>query len=206
MFRKNVFGLMMIVAAGVVHAQGALLGEVELKAASKVDRNAGVWLDGQYVGFVRDLRGRDRLVLVPGDHELLFKLVGYEDQKLSITVEPGQDAEYHVSMGPKPDLTYPSRDSTARVRIDVEPDDAAVFVNDAFIGHVGRFDGRRGMRMEPGTYRFVIALPGYETFQAEMTVRANQTYEVKTELSKGRLSDQAAQLIATDPGVAPARD
>lgn len=205
MFRKNVLGLSIVLAAGSVHAQNPLLGEVELKAGSKIERNAGVWLDGQYVGFVGDLRRGDRLVLVPGRHELLFKLVGYEDLPMSIAVEPRQTAEYVVSMEPVPGVTYPAKESTARVRIDVEPDDAAIFVNEAFVGHVDRFDGRRGMRIEPGTYRFVVALPGYEPFQTELTVRANQTYEVKTRLSKGRLSDQAAELIATT-AVAPASD
>lgn len=206
MFRKNALGLAIVLAAGVVHAQSPLLGKVELRAQSRTDRNAGVWLDGQYVGFVRDLRGGDRLVLVPGRHELLFKLVGYKDLPMPIMVEPRQNAEYVVSMEPKPGLTYPAKEDTARVRIDVEPDDAAIFVNEAFVGHVDRFDGRRGMRIEPGTYRFVVALPGYETFQTELTVRANQTYEVKTELSRGRLSEQAAELLATRPGEVPAGD
>jgi hypothetical protein len=31
-------------------AANPLLGEVELEAASKAERDAGVWLDGQYVG------------------------------------------------------------------------------------------------------------------------------------------------------------
>ena len=47
--------------------------------------------------------------------------------------------------------------------------------------------------------RFTIALPGYEAFQSELTLRANQTYEVKTELQKGRLSEQAAQLLSANP-------
>jgi len=114
-------------------------------------------------------------------------------------VEPGSSVDYRVSMEPVEGLTYPSRENTARVRINVEPEDAAIFINDAFVGHVDRFDGRGGMRIEPGTYRFTIALPGYEAFQTELTLRANQTYEVKTELQKGRLSEQAAQLLSANP-------
>jgi hypothetical protein len=203
MFRKNAIGLAIMLIAGAVYAQNSLQGEVELKAATRTERDAGVWLDGQYVGFVREMRGNDRLVLVPGPHEFLFKLIGYQDLAKTIVVEPGRSADYRVSMVLKPDVTFPAKENTAQVRIDIEPEDAAIFVNDAFVGHVDRFNGRRGMRMAPGTYRFTVALPGYESFQTELTVRANQTYELKTDLSRGRLSDQAAQLIATRPGAPP---
>lgn len=186
---------------GITGAQNPLQGELELEAASKTERDAGVWLNGQYVGFVDDLRGGDRLVLVPGQHELLFRLIGYQDLETSITVEPGQRAEFRVSMAPEPGAVYPPRENTARLRIDVEPAEAAIFVDEKFVGHVDRFDGRSGMRIAPGTYRFTIALPGYEAFQTEMTLREAQTYEIKTNLGRGDLSDQAAELIAANAGV-----
>ena len=44
-----------------------------------------------------------------------------------------------------------------------------------------------------------IALPGYEAFNTELTVRAGQSYEVKTELQKGSLDEQAAALIEGTP-------
>lgn len=182
-------------------AQNRLQGELELDAASRTERNAGVWLDGQYVGHVGDLRGGDSLVLVPGRHELLFRLIGYEDLRHSVTIEPGEKTGFRVSMAPKSDAVYPSRENTARLRFEVEPTDAAIFVDQAFAGHVDRFDGRGGMRIAPGTYRFTIALPGYESFQTELALREGQTYEIKTELRRGDLSDQAAQLIESNPGI-----
>lgn len=204
--KTALLSMLVVFSAGAAQAQSPLLGELELKAATRSERNAGVWLDGQYVGFVGDLRGGDRLVLVPGSHELLFRLIGYQDVSTSITIEPDQKAEYVVSMEPRPGVTYPSKEDTARLRIEVEPSDAAVFVDRTFVGHVDRFDDRSGMRIEPGTYRFTIALPGYESFQTELTLRARQTYEIKTELAKGRLSDQAAELIAGSPELASQSD
>jgi hypothetical protein len=191
----------LVLAASATSAQNRLLGEIDLKANSKIERDAGVWVDGQYVGFVDDLQGNDRLVLVPGQHELLFRLVGYEDVRATITVEPDQRAEYRLSMQLRPGVTFPEEDSTARLRIEVEPEEAAIFVNQTFVGHVDRFNGRRGMRIAPGTYRVTVALPGYEAFQTEISLRAGQTYEIETDLRRGRLSEQAAELIATNPGV-----
>jgi hypothetical protein len=183
-------------------AANPLLGEIELEAASKAERDAGVWLDGQYVGFVRNLHGKGRLVLVPGEHRLLFKLIGFQDVHSTIMVEPDTRAEYKVAMHPADNVLYPAKDATAKLRLAVEPEEAAIFVNDRYVGHIGRFNGRRGMRLEPGKYRFMIALPGYESFETELNVRANQTYELKTELRKGPLGDQAQALTAGDPQAA----
>jgi hypothetical protein len=183
-----------LVAGGAL-AANAVQGEIELKPASRVERNAGLWLDGQYVGFVKDLEGRGKLVLLPGKHQLVFKLVGYDDLTSTIVVDPGSRDKYRVAMLPKPDAIYPDESQTAQLRISVKPEDAAIFVNDAYVGHIDQFDGRRGLRLSAGTYRLTIALPGFEAFNTELTVRAGQSYELKTELPKGTLDERAAGLI-----------
>ena len=186
-------------AAGNAIAANPLQGEIELKAASKVEQNAGLWLDGQYVGFVKDLEGKGTLVLLPGDHRLVFKLIGYDDLASTIVVEPGSRTRYRVAMLPTSGATYPDESNTAQLRISVKPANAAIFVNDSYVGHIDQFDGRRGMRMSEGAYRITIALPGYEAFNTELTVRAGQSYEVKTELQKGSLDEQAEALIMSTP-------
>jgi hypothetical protein len=183
------------IAAGA-WAASPLQGEVELQAASRLERDAGVWVDGQYVGFVKDLGGSGRLALVPGTHAVLFKLIGYEDVARTIVVEPGDRKKYRVSMTADAEVTYPDKEDTAQLRLSVKPDEAAIFVNDAYVGHVDRFGGRAGMRLSPGTYRFTIALPGYQPFNTELTLRSGQTYEIKTELPKGEIGDQAEELTA----------
>lgn len=190
-----------VLACAATSAFGAspLQGEVEIKAASKLERNAGLWLDGQYVGSVDDLGGKGRLALVPGQHQLLFKLIGHEDVASTITVEPGNRQQYRLAMTPAAGATYPDRVDTAQLRIDVKPEAAAIFINDAFVGRTDRFGSRQGMRLSAGTYRVTIALPGYEPFNAELALRAGQTYEIKTDLAKGRLDDQASELTAREP-------
>lgn len=174
-------------------------GEVEVHTASKLEGNAGLWLDGQYVGSVNDLGGKGRLVLLPGEHELLFKLIGYEDVASTIVVQPATRQEYRLAMSSIAGATYPEKANTAQLRIEVEPEDAAIFINDSFIGLSDRFGGRQGMRLAPGEYRVTIALPGYEAFNAELTLRAGQTYGIKTDLAKGRVEDQAPELTAGTP-------
>lgn len=177
-------------------AASPLQGEVELEAASRLERDAGVWLDGQYVGYVKDLGGKGRLALVPGSHDLLFKLIGYEDVAKTVVVEPGDRKRYRVTMTEGANVSYPEKENTAQLRLSVKPEDAAIFVNDAYVGHVDKFGGRAGMRLSAGTYRFTIALPGYQPFTTELTLRTGQTYEIKTELPKGQIGDQADELTA----------
>jgi len=178
-------------------AANPLLGEVEITAATRLERDAGVWVDGQYVGLVRDLRGSSRLVLVPGERQLSFKLIGYQDVEQTIVVEPGRMARYRITMNEAPDLTYPDEADTAQVRLTVEPAEAAVFVNGNYVGHVDRFDGRKGMLLSAGAYRFTIALPGYQSFETELTLRAAQTYEIKTTLLAGSVEEQAELLTSS---------
>jgi hypothetical protein len=176
-----------------------LQGEVEIRAASRLERSAGVWLDGQYVGAVGELDNRGRLVLVPGEHELTFKLIGYEDVTSRIVVEPGVRQDYRIAMTGAADAVYPDKANTAQLRVDVKPDDAAIFINESFVGRTDRFGARKGMRLSPGDYRVTIALPGYQSFDAQISLRAGQTYEIKTELNEGSVGDQAPELSARTP-------
>lgn len=181
--------------AAAAGAANPMLAEVEIDAASRAERNAGVWVDGQYVGYVRQLRGSSRLALLPGRHDLTFKLVGYEDVHREVTLEPGERYEYRLSMQERAALEFPAKEETASIVLDVDPKDAAVFVNDRYAGHVDRFDGGRGMRLRAGTYRLKITLPGYRPFETEMTLQPSQRYEIRTALAKGTIAEQDEELM-----------
>jgi hypothetical protein len=173
-----------------------MLGEIRLEPASRAERDAGVWVDGQYLGFVKELDGRDRLLLLPGRHELVVKLAGYEELTSTVTVEPATTRRYAVRLAPLATASYPDVDQTATVRLSVEPERAALFVDDVYAGHVDRFGGRDGVRIRAGTHQIRIELPGYRPFVSEMTLIANQRYEIKTELLKGSVEPPPEDLAA----------
>ena len=189
--------LLVIAASGAVGAQAAnpILAEIEIEAATRLELDAGVWLDDQYVGYVRDLQGKGKLVTLPGEHRLRFQLIGFEDVERTVVVEPGEEKRYRLRMLEDTEASYPEKAETARIKLDVEPDEAVVFVDGKFVGPVERFDGR-GIRMAPGTYDFTVALPGYQAFETQMTVTAGQTYELKTKLGRAGISEQADELTA----------
>jgi hypothetical protein len=74
---------------------------------------------------------------------------------------------------------------TAEIKLSVVPDRAAVFVDGLFAGHVAEFGGvGRALLVAPGKRKVTISLPGYQTFETEITLVANQKFQIKTELIK----------------------
>src|SRR6202140_2402779 len=68
-----------------LHSGNNVLGEIELVGASKVENTSGVWVDGQYVGYLNELKGSKKLLLLPGEHDITVRQGGYLDftQKIS---------------------------------------------------------------------------------------------------------------------------
>jgi hypothetical protein len=175
------------------HAQNQILGEVDFSAATKMEKSSGVWIDGQYVGYLKELKGAKKVMLLPGDHEISVRQSGYTDFGQKITVEPGQAQIVRVTMQKDQAVTCPTVTST--LKLDVQPKRAAVFLDEAFVGHAGEFGGAfHSMVMSPGKHRIKVELPGYQTFETEVNLLVGQKSEVKTELIKGSI-DQAGRLI-----------
>ena len=156
------------------------LGEIKLAGKSRVEKTSGVWVDGKYVGYLKELKGSKRLLLLPGEHTILVRQDGYQDFTEQITVLPGQQQVVHVAMAKAPTGLLPL---TSTVEIAVNPSRAAVFVDGLFVGHVAEFTGwGRGMLVAPGVHKIRIALPGYQTFETDINAVAKQKVKIKTDL------------------------
>jgi hypothetical protein len=174
-------------------AQTTVLGELTFKGASKVEKTSGVWIDGKYVGYLGELWGPKRILLIPGDHELAVRQAGYKDFTETLTVEPKVLLLVPVKMQKDTGDTWPK--VTAELKVDVNPDRAAVFVDDRFLGHAGELGGAfHSMLLSPGTHRIKVELPGYQSFETDVTLVAGQKSVVKTDLAKGSIH-QADALI-----------
>jgi hypothetical protein len=174
-------------------AQNEIMGEVRFTGARAIERDSGVWVDGQYLGYLKELKGKKKVLLLPGKHEIAVRQSGYDDFSDEIVVEPGQIQMVEVTMKETPRATVPG--VTATLKLKVQPARAAVFLDDRFVGHAGEFGGAfRSMLISPGKHRIKIELPGYRTFETEVNLLAGQKTEVKTELVKGSIQ-QAGALI-----------
>jgi PEGA domain len=173
--------------------QNQVMGQVNFQGATNVEKSSGVWIDGQYVGYMKELKGSKKILLLPGEHQISVRQSGYTDSSQKIIVEPGQTQLVRVTMQKQPGAITPR--VTATLKVNIQPTRAAVFIDDAFVGHAGELGGAfHSMLIDPGKHRIKIELPGYRTFETEVNLLAGQKSEIKAELVKGSI-EQAGPLI-----------
>jgi hypothetical protein len=190
--------LLVLAVSPFIYADNTVMGEIQFEGRSHVEKTSGVWVDGQYVGYLKELKGSKKVLLLPGEHTISVRQDGYQDFTQRVMVEPGQKQVVSVLM--QKALTGPLPQVTAEVKIAVNPSRAAVFLDGLFVGHVGEFEGAgRGMLVAPGPHRIKIALPGYQTFETDINPTANQKVEIKTELAKSD-APPAGPLLNTQTG------
>jgi hypothetical protein len=157
-----------------------VMGEVQFDGATKVEKDSGVWVDGGYVGYLKELKGDKKVLLLPGEHEIVVRQSGYVDFSQKIVVEPGQTQVVAV---------------TATLKVTVQPGRAAVFLDGRYVGHASEFGGAtHSMLISPGKHQIKVELPGYRTFETEVSLLAGQKSEVKTELAKGSIEQASPDI------------
>ena len=180
--------LLLIVSPGF--AQNQILGELQLDGTSNAERTAGVWVDGHYMGYLQELKGSKKILLIPGEHEILVRQGGYLDLHDRVVLQPGEKQLLRVTLQKDTRVQLPT--VTAEVKLSVNPDRAAVFVDGVFVGHVGEFNGvGKAMLVAPGKHNIKISLPGYQTFETEVNLVPNQKFQIKTDLSKGPVTESS---------------
>ena len=180
--------------AGLASSQSnKVMGEVHFEGASKVERDSGVWIDGEYVGFLKELKGNKKVLLLPGEHQLEVRQSGYESFTRKIVVEPNQVQTVQVAMHLLPGARTP--DVTSMLKITVQPGRAAVFLDGQYVGHASELGGSvHALLISPGKHRVKIELPGYRTFETEVNLLQGQKSEVKTELVKGSIEQAGPDI------------
>ena len=182
------FILLLMIAApvGALAAQTAKTGEVRFTADNQDERDAGVWIDGKYAGYVKELKGDRKVILPAGEHEFVIKQAGYQDLVKKITVDPDQSPFQTIAvvLEENPKMTYPGGNA-AECRLDIQPKRAAVFVDGNYMGHGGDFGGHfHSMLVTPGKHHLKITLDGYKTYETDIDATASSKLQLKIVLEK----------------------
>ena len=157
-------------------------GKFQFDGKTNVEKTSGVWVDGQYVGYLKELQGSKKVLLLPGEHTISVRQNGYQDSTQTVVVQPGQTHVVRVSMMKAATGAMPPDAELATIKVSANPSRAAVFLDGRFVGHVGELSGvGRGLQVVPGTHQIRIALPGYTTFQTDINPLPKQKVEVKTD-------------------------
>jgi hypothetical protein len=171
--------------SGAYARQSQATGEVRFSLNSEDERDAGVWIDGKYAGYIRDLTGKKKLMLPAGDHEISIRHDGYQDLTKTVTVVAGQMQMINVSLVANPSAIYPGADR-AELRLDIRPKNAAVYVDNLYVGHGGDFGGRfHSLYVSPAKHQLKVTAGGYRTYEMEINPPANQKSEMKIALEAG---------------------
>jgi hypothetical protein len=182
-------GFSMLVSSFLAHSyaygqQSPRMGEVRFTADNQVERDSGVWIDGKYAGYVKELKGDRKIMLVSGKHEISIRQAGYKDFTKTIVVDPDQIQTVAVVLEEDTKVTYPGSNA-AEFRLDILPKRAAVFVDDGYMGHGGDFGGRfHSMLVAPGKHHLKITLDGYQTYETEIDAVASNKSQMKIVLEK----------------------
>lgn len=196
--RKSLPAILAVVAlvgalVGLVRAEDRVQSELKFAAHTKADKTAGVWVDGQYVGFVKELNGEKKITLLPGKHDILVRQAWYKDYAEQLVLEPGHTTVVNVALVRE---AHPNtREATGELKISATPARAAVFVDNQFAGHVDEFDGAgKAMLLTPGRHSVRVALPGYLPFETVVDLRPHQKLKLQTDLQKGSITE-AGSLV-----------
>ncbi len=187
-----------IAVVGLAHAEDRVQSELRFEGHNKAEKTAGVWIDGQYVGFVKELKGDKKIVLLPGKHGVVVRQAWYNDYNQQVVLEPGQTQVIKVSLAR---AAHPSTQAaaTGELKIEATPTRAAVFVDNQFAGHVEGFSGPGwAMLLTRGRHSVRVAWPGYLPFDTMVDLRPHQKLRIKTDLAKGSIVE-AGSVVSQPP-------
>jgi len=183
--------LLFLAPAHAPAQQSPALGEVRFTADNQDERDSGVWIDGKYLGYVRELKGDRKVMLPAGEHVILIRQDGFKDFTKTVGVAPDQIQTIVVVLEENPKMTYPGSDA-AEFRLDISPKRAAVFVDGGSMGHGGDLGGRfHSMLVSPGKHHLKVTLDGYQNYEMEIDAVASSKSRMKITLERGAGSPAA---------------
>lgn len=181
------FSVLFLFCAGQFNSyaqESPKMGEVRFTADTQDERDSGVWIDGKYAGYVKELKGNRKVMLPAGDHEILFRQAGYKDFTQKVVVAPDQIQTVAVVLEADTKLTFPGSNA-AELRLDIQPKRAAVFVDDAYMGHGSDFSGRfHSMLVSQGKHHLKVTLDGYKPYETDIDQLASSKSQMKILLEK----------------------
>src|ERR1700693_4782547 len=90
--------ILVLALVSSIYAENTVMGEIQFEGKSHVEKTSGVWVDGQYVGYLKELRGSKKVLLLPGEHVITVRQDGYQDFTERVVLQPGEKQVVRVAM------------------------------------------------------------------------------------------------------------
>jgi hypothetical protein len=179
--RMTVTRLMLSATLAAFAVASALAQETGYIRARGKPGDAGVFVNGQYVGPATRFTVPEKYPAPAGDVEVTFKDPRYEDYTTKVTVRLKKTTKIKYALKP----VEPAKPPFGRLRLGGgEPesfmsiatgDTGAVYINDKFFGYVDELNNPGGgLLLNPGTYDLHIASPLFGDIRQKVTIEANK--------------------------------
>lgn len=166
--------------------------------------DAEVFVDGYYAGVVDDYNGIfQRLTLHAGPHLVEIRKPGYRSLVIELNLYPGQTVTYRAKMEQSSDgeesrasavpfapgyeegaVLPPVDEPSGDVKLDVSPDDAAIYADGFYVGIVDDFNGGQHLRLTLGRHHLVFVREGYQTLEVDLSVTREDMITYRASLTK----------------------
>jgi hypothetical protein len=179
--RSCIRRLVLPAALSLVAIVGATAQETGYIKAHGKPGDAGVFVNGQYVGPATRFTVPEKYPAPAGEVELTFKDPRYEDYTTKVTVRPKKTTKLHYSLKP----VEPAKPPFGRFRLGggeeesfisiAAGDTGAVYINDKFFGYVDELNNPGGgLLLNPGTYDLHVVSPTFGEIRQKITIEANK--------------------------------
>jgi len=138
---------------------------------------AGVFVDDKYVGPAANFGVTRSYAVAAGDHTITLREPRYEVATTHVTVVAGKTVTVRQELKALPMPKGPF----GRLRTEGNEKYAAVYVNDAYMGHVDEFDNfAQGLLLPPGQYTVkIVPVSGGAGVEQKVDLKANETIVVR---------------------------
>jgi len=144
--------------------------------------DAGVFIDGKYVGPASRFTVPESYEAPAGTVEVSLKDPRYEDFTQKVTVRPKKKTKLHYAMKKLPDPKGPfglfrlkGGESESFISV-AAGDTSPIYINDKFYGHVDELNNLgSGILLQPGTYDLRISSPIFGEINQKLVIEANKT-------------------------------
>jgi hypothetical protein len=160
-------------------------GELQIVTSHETEKDSGVWVDAEYIGYLRDFWGNKKILLAPGEHEISIRKFGYRNFVQKVGIEPARTLFLPIMLEIDVAAQYPTQ-NTATLKIVATPLESAVLIDGAYVGYAGQVSGVfKSLTVASGRRRVRIEMQGYRPYETEIELTAGRTSEVKTALIQG---------------------
>lgn len=173
-------GLTLLIFGGLL-AMPALAQDTGFVKAYGGPSDAGVWINGKYVGPAHRFTLSEKYQAPTGDVEVTFREPQYEDYTVKASVKPHKTTKVKYTMKklelPKPPfgrLRLGGGEPESFISV-AAGDTGPIYLNDKFVGYVDQLNNAGGgLLLNPGTYDLHVDSQRFGDIRQKVTIEANK--------------------------------